>query len=289
MSEQWLAQYQWLLSPWALAVLGLCIGSFLNVVIHRMPLMLERQWQIDSAEMLGVSPPDADQSTPLSLSRPRSFCPGCKKPIAWTRNIPLVSYLALRGRCGECGKSISLRYPLIELVCAALFALVAWRFGDQPVALLWCGFVAALLALAGIDWDTTLLPDNLTLPLLWAGLAAAALRWTVPLADAVWGAIAGYLCLWSVYWVFKLVTGKEGMGYGDFKLLAALGAWLGVSMIVPIILAASVIGACVGMAMKLNASLREGRYVPFGPFLAAAGVAVLLLGNQRVLGWLGWA
>lgn len=289
MSEAWLAQWQWLLSPWALAVLGLCIGSFLNVVIHRMPLMLERQWKLDSAEMLGVEPPATDTAAPLSLSKPRSRCPACKSPIAWFANIPLFSYLALRGRCASCGKSISLRYPLIEIGCAALFALVAWRVGAQPVVLLWCGFVAALLALAGIDWDTTLLPDNITLPLLWAGLAAAAMRWTIPLSDAVWGAIAGYLCLWSVYWVFKLATGKEGMGYGDFKLLAALGAWLGVSMIVPIILAASVIGAFVGIAMKLGNSLREGRYVPFGPFLAAAGVAVLLLGHQRVLGWLGWA
>lgn len=277
-----------MLTPWALAVLGLCIGSFLNVVIHRVPLILERQWKRDSAEMLGLPSPPADDGAPISLSKPGSRCPSCKTPIRWSANIPLFSYLALRGRCGACGQPISLRYPLIEVGCAVLFALVAWRIGAQPTALLWCGFVAALLALAGIDWDTTLLPDNITLPLLWAGLAAAALRLTIPLSDAVWGAIAGYLCLWSVYWLFKLTTGKEGMGYGDFKLLAALGAWLGPSMIVPIILSASVIGALVGIAMKLSQSLREGRYVPFGPFLAAAGVAVLLLGQDRVLGWLGW-
>jgi leader peptidase (prepilin peptidase) / N-methyltransferase len=146
-----------------------------------------------------------------------------------------------------------------------------------------------LVALAGIDWDTTFLPDNLTLPLLWAGLVASALGWTLPLTDALWGAVAGYLSLWSVYWLFKLTTGKEGMGFGDFKLLAALGAWLGVKMILPIVLGASIIGACIGIAMKLSAALREGRYVPFGPFLAGAGLVVMLAGPNRVLDWLGWA
>ena len=181
-----------------------------------------------------------------------------------------------------------MRYPAIEIITAALFGAVAWKFGAQPITALWCVFVAVLVALAGIDWDTTLLPDNLTLPLLWGGLLASALGWTIPLSASVWGAIAGYLSLWSVYWLFKLATGKEGMGYGDFKLLAALGAWLGVSMVLPVILASSIIGAVVGMAMKLNASLREGRYVPFGPFLAGAGLAVLLIGAPRVMSWLGW-
>lgn len=278
-----------LFSPWTLAVLGLCIGSFLNVVVHRLPLMLERQWRRDSAEVLGVAPDDIADTTPLSLARPRSRCPACKTPLPWTQNIPLVSYLVLRGRCAACGARISPRYPLIELGCALLFGLVGRQVGAQPVALLWCGFVAVLLALAAIDWDTTLLPDDLTLPLLWAGIVAAALGWTLPLATAVWGAVAGYLSLWTVYWLFKLATGKEGMGHGDFKLLAALGAWLGASMIVPVVLAASVIGAVVGIAMKLGDTLREGRYVPFGPFLAGAGIVVMLLGSARVLEWLGWA
>jgi leader peptidase (prepilin peptidase) / N-methyltransferase len=278
----------WFYSPWMLALVGLCIGSFLNVVIHRLPQMLERQWRRDSADMLGMEATPAHDA-PLTLSRPASHCPACKHRIRWHENIPLLSYLVLRGRCSACGASISLRYPLVEVACALLFGLVAWRVGAQPLALLWCGFAAVLLALAGIDWDTTLLPDDLTLPLLWAGLAAAALGWTVPLSSAVWGAIAGYLSLWSVYWVFKLLTGKEGMGYGDFKLLAALGAWLGAPMIIPVILAASVIGALVGIAMKVASTLREGRYVPFGPFLAAAGIAVMLLGSERVTGWLGWA
>ncbi len=288
-AQQWLPPAEWLFSPWLLALLGLCIGSFLNVVIHRLPLILERQWKTDSADMLGLPGPPVDAPPPMTLSRPRSHCPACRQAIPWTHNIPLFSYIALRGRCGACGRPISLRYPLIEVLCAGLFALVALRVGAQPTALLWCGFVAALLALAGIDWDTTLLPDNITLPLLWAGLACAAAGWTIPLHAAVWGAVAGYLSLWSVYWLFKLATGREGMGYGDFKLLAALGAWLGVSMIVPIVLAASVIGAVVGIAMKFNQSLREGRYVPFGPFLAAAGVAIVLIGERRVLGWIGWA
>ena len=277
-----------LLSVPVLALLGLCVGSFLNVVIHRLPLMLERGWKLDSAEMLGVTLGD-DASAAVTLSKPRSRCPSCGYAIAWHENIPVFSYLRLAGKCSACKTPISPRYPLIEVLTAALFGAVAWKFGAQPIALLWCGFVAVLVALAGIDWDTTLLPDNLTLPLLWAGLVAAALGWTIPLESALWGAVAGYLSLWTVYWLFKLVTGKEGMGFGDFKLLAALGAWLGANMILPIVLAASIIGAIVGIVMKLKASLREGRYVPFGPFLAGAGLVVLLLGSPRVLGWLGWA
>lgn len=287
--EDWGISAGVLFSPWTLAVLGLCIGSFLNVVIHRLPLMLERQWRRDSAEVLGMAADPPTDGVPLSLARPRSHCPSCKSTLKWTQNIPLLSYLFLRGRCAACGVRIPLRYPLVEVACAVLFGLVGWQVGPQPTALLWCGFVATLLALAAIDWDTTLLPDDLTLPLLWAGLVAAALGWTLPLATAVWGAVAGYLSLWTVYWAFKLVTGKEGMGHGDFKLLAALGAWLGASMIVPVVLAASVIGAVVGIAMKVGDTLREGRYVPFGPFLAGAGIVVMLAGSNRVLDWLGWA
>ena len=277
---------EFLLSPWMLALLGLLIGSFLNVVIHRLPQMLERGWKLDSAEMLGLTiepPPE------ITLSRPRSRCPSCGHQIAWHENIPVLSWLRLGGKCSACKTRISARYPFVEIFTGLLFAAVAWRFGAQPTTLLWCGFVAVLVALAGIDWDTTLLPDNLTLPLLWAGLAAAAIGWTIPLSQAVWGAVAGYLSLWSVYWFFKKATGKEGMGYGDFKLLAALGAWLGVQMTLPIVLGASVLGAVVGIFMKATGALREGRFVPFGPFLAGAGIVVLLAGQNRVLGWLGWA
>lgn len=306
-----LSHAEFLLSPWVLALLGLCIGSFLNVVIHRLPLMLDRGWWAEVAGQLGdaqshqrvfgSAPPGAitasgtlltgalEGLSPLQLSHPRSRCPSCGHPIAWYENIPVLSYLVLRGRCAGCKTRISLRYPLIELLTGALFAAAGWRFGAEPTTLLWCLVIATLIALAGIDWDTTLLPDSLTLPLLWAGLVCSVLGWTIPLANAVWGAAVGYLSLWSVYWLFKLTTGKEGMGYGDFKLLAALGAWLGWQMILPIVLGASVIGAVVGIGMKISSQLREGRYVPFGPFLAGSGIVVMLAGQSRVLSWLGWA
>jgi leader peptidase (prepilin peptidase)/N-methyltransferase len=289
------------------------VGSFLNVVVHRLPLMLERQWWGDVAAQLadgdsyvrvfGNKAPAqlAQTATPmakslgelpaLGLARPASRCPACGHRIRWFENIPLFSWLALKGRCSACGAGIGLRYPLVELGTAALFGALAWRIGPQPVVLLWCAMVAALLALALIDWDTTVLPDSLTLPLLWAGLAAAALGWLpdLPLVQSVAGVAVGYLSLWSVFWLFKLVTGKDGMGYGDFKLLAALGAWLGWQAILPIVLMASMIGAIVGLVMKATGSLREGRFVPFGPFLAGGGLVVLLVGLPTVLGWIGWA
>jgi leader peptidase (prepilin peptidase)/N-methyltransferase len=301
----------WLLHPATLALFGLAIGSFLNVVIHRLPLMLERQWWRDVVHQLSDSEsyrrvfglaPSASISAAagglsesihglpnLGLARPASRCPACQHRIRPHENIPVISWLVLRGRCSACKASISLRYPLIELLCATLFAAIGWRFGAQPVALLWCAFAATLIALSMIDWDTTVLPDALTLPLLWAGLLAAAVGWTIPLSGAVIGACAGYLSLWAVYWFFKLATGKEGMGYGDFKLLAALGAWLGWQALLPIILVASVLGAAIGIVMKISGALREGRYVPFGPFLAGAGVLVMLVGTPIALAWIGWA
>nr|WP_310734570.1 A24 family peptidase [Azohydromonas caseinilytica] len=300
-----------LLHPLPLALLGLCIGSFLNVVVHRLPRMLERQWWQDVAQQLADADSHArtlgrapapvladsagalqqalDALPALTLSRPRSQCPHCGAPIAWHDNLPLLGWLKRRGRCAACGGRIALRYPLLELGTAALFAAIGARFEAQPLALLWCAVAATLLALALIDWDTTLLPDALTLPLLWAGLVAAALDWTLPLPQALWGAVAGYGSLWSVYWLFKLATGKEGMGYGDFKLMAALGAWFGAWMIIPILLMASLLGAVVGIGMKLTHSLRDGVYVPFGPFLAGAGLVVMLAGTRAVLGWMGWS
>jgi len=299
-----------LLSPWVLALLGLCIGSFLNVVVYRYPVMLERQWWADVAHQLadaqswrrvfGADSPAAAGATrealataigklpALGLARPASRCPSCGHVLRWHENIPLLGWLRLKGRCAACGSRISARYPFVELLTAACFAATGWRFGATPAALMWCAVAAVLLALALIDWDTTVLPDAMTLPLLWAGLAAAALGWTVPLHDALWGAVAGYLSLWSVYWLFKLTTGKEGMGFGDFKLLAALGAWLGWQAILPIVLFASVLGAVIGIGMKLSHALREGRYVPFGPFLAGGGLLVMLVGLPRVLQWMGW-
>ncbi len=258
------------------AVFGLLIGSFLNVVVYRLPKMLERQWAAECAEISGQV---AEIGPPFNLVLPRSRCPHCGHVIHWYENVPVISYLVLRGRCSACKAPISWRYPVVEIVSSALFFFCAWRWGASVPGLLWCSFSAALLSLALIDWDTTLLPDDITQPLLWLGLIAAAMKWTpVGLNAAVWGAIAGYLSLWSVYWVFKLVTGKEGMGFGDFKLYAALGAWFGWQALIPIILLASVIGAIVGIAMKFTTGLREGGYVPFGPFLAGAGFAALFLG-----------
>ncbi len=267
-------------------VFGLLIGSFLNVVIYRLPKMMERQWADECAELGGKAPDSAEK---FSLLAPRSRCSSCGHVLRWYENIPLLSYLFLGGRCSACGTRYGVRYPLVEAVAGALFFFCAWRWGLSMTALAWCGFSAALLALAVIDWDTTLLPDDITLPLLWAGLIAAALQWNpaVSLSSALWGAVAGYLSLWLVYWAFKLATGKEGMGYGDFKLFAALGAWFGWPALVPIILMASVIGAVAGIAMKFSSGLREGGYVPFGPFLAGAGFTALVFGPQSILQFVG--
>lgn len=266
---------------------GLLVGSFLNVVIYRLPKMMELQWTAECAELSGqTAEPTAEK---LSLVSPRSRCSNCGHMIAWYENIPVLSYFILRGKCSVCGTPFGIRYPLVELSTGLLFAFCAWRWGNTPATLAWCGFSAALLALAVIDWDTTLLPDDITLPLLWAGLVFAALEFNpqVRLADALWGAVAGYVSLWGVYWAFKLVTGKEGMGYGDFKLFAALGAWFGWTALVPIILMASVIGAVVGIGMKFSSGLREGGYVPFGPFLAAAGFTAMVFGPQAILRFIG--
>lgn len=258
-------------------LLGLLIGSFLNVVIHRLPRMLERQWAAECAELSGSTVAD---EPPFNLIVPRSRCPHCGHTIRWFENIPVLSFLALRGLCAQCHARIDLRYPLVELFTATVFAFCAWRYGLTWTTVAWSAFCAVLVALTCIDWDTTLLPDDLTLPLLWLGLIAAALRWTaVPLEASLWGAVAGYLSLWCVYWAFKLVTGKEGMGYGDFKLFAALGAWFGWQALIPIILMASVIGAVVGLALKFSSGLREGGYIPFGPFLAGSGLTALVLGT----------
>lgn len=264
------------------ALLGLLVGSFLNVVVYRLPKMMERQWAAECAELAGETPPASEK---FNLMVPRSRCPSCGHLIAWYENIPVLSYIFLKGRCSVCGTKFGWRYPVVEAVTGALFFFCVWRWGLGATGLAWCGFSAALLSLALIDWDTTLLPDDITLPLLWAGLLVAALGWNpaVLLGQAVWGAAAGYLSLWLVYWAFKLVTGKEGMGYGDFKLFAALGAWMGWSGLVPMILMASVIGAGVGIALKFSSGLREGGYVPFGPFLAAAGLTAMVFGPQSIL------
>lgn len=268
-------------------VLGLLIGSFLNVVIYRLPKMMEQQWAAElaqlEAEKQGKELPTGAQ-VPFNLMTPRSRCPACGHVVQWHENVPVLSYLFLRGRCSACKAPISARYPLVELLTGALFFFCMYRWGVTPTGFVWCGFSAALVALAFIDWDTTLLPDDITLPLLWAGLLSAAFQWTnVPLHASVTGAAAGYLSLWLVYWGFKLATGKEGMGYGDFKLFAALGAWFGWQALVPIILMSSIIGAIVGIAMKIFSSLREGGYIPFGPFLVGAGLTAMVFGPNAIL------
>lgn len=268
-----------------LFILGLLIGSFLNVVIHRLPIMLEQAWTQEYQEHHGDTTPDTPA---FNLLVPRSRCPHCNHAIAWYENIPVISYLVLGGRCSECKKPISLRYPLVEICTGLLFAWCGYRWGLSVAALAWGGFAAALLTLALIDWDTTLLPDDITLPLVWAGLLAA--YWGISgisLPSALWGAIVGYLVLWSVYWLFKISTGKEGMGYGDFKLLAGLGAWFGWEALLPIILMSSIIGAAVGITLKINSKLREGGYIPFGPFLAGAGLVSLIVGTSTTRHWIG--
>lgn len=280
--------------PWLDAtlggILGLLVGSFLNVVIYRFPKMLEHQWAAECAEYAAATPVGSTSTAPVAapevfnLWTPRSRCPGCGHQVRWYENMPVVSYLFLRGKCSACSTPISARYPLVELATAALFFFCLHRWGATPTGLAWCAFSAVLVALAFIDWDTTLLPDDLTLPLLWAGLLTGALGWTgVLLVDSVVGAAAGYLSLWLVYWGFKLATGKEGMGYGDFKLFAALGAWFGWQALVPLILLASVVGAVIGIAIKFSSGLREGGYIPFGPFLVGAGLIAMVFGPQSVL------
>ena len=282
------------------------VGSFLNVVIHRLPKMMEREWRAQCAELCGTAqeslqsselPVDAVNSAlslaqkavstpPYNLLVPRSACPHCGHKIGAAENIPVISYLLLRGKCKGCGARISVRYPIVEAVCGLLSGYAAWHFGFGLAALAALLFVWALLALTCIDIDTQLLPDDITLPLLWLGLLFNLAGTFVDLPGAVIGALAGYLTLWSVYWLFKLATGKEGMGYGDFKLLAAIGAWLGWQMLPLVILLSSLVGAVVGIMLIVAA--RHGRNVPipFGPYLAGGGLIALFWGQTLTQGYL---
>jgi leader peptidase (prepilin peptidase)/N-methyltransferase len=266
-------------------IFGLIIGSFLNVVIHRMPRMMQRESDNYVAAENGVPLPHTDR---YNLMLPRSACPHCGHQISALENIPVVSYLFLRGKCRACKAPISARYPLVELFTGIASGLLIWRFGSGLAGISTLLFAYLLIAMTLIDADTQLLPDDLTLPLLWCGLLINMQSTFVPLDEAVIGAVAGYLSLWSVYWLFKLATGKEGMGYGDFKLLAALGAWLGWKMLPVIILLSSVVGAVVGICMILFAKHGRDKPIPFGPYLAAAGMIALLYGKEIAQHYLGF-
>lgn len=265
-------------------LLGLAVGSFLNVVIHRLPRMLEVDWQAQCAELRGET---SEAAPAYNLSTPRSACPSCGHQITPLENIPVLSWLFLRGRCSACGTRISARYPTVELLTAVLSATVAWKFGFGPLTVGAILFVWALIALAFIDLDTTLLPDDITLPLLWLGLLFNLFGVFTNLHSAVVGAMAGYLSLWSIYWLFKLATGKEGMGYGDFKLLAAVGAWLGWEMLPVTILLSSAVGAVVGIAMVIFIKHDRRIPIPFGPYLAGGGVVALFFGAPIMQAYLG--
>lgn len=266
-------------------VLGCVIGSFLNVVCLRLPVIMERDWRKQCCDLLAVES-EHDDST-YNLAFPPSRCPHCGHTIRAWENIPVLSYICLRGRCSGCKTRISLRYPVVEFACGLVSAAVAWRFGLgwQCVAAL--GLTWSLLTLAIIDFDTQLLPDDITLPLLWAGLLVALAGVTVPLRDAVIGAMVGYLILWLVYWIFKLVTGREGMGYGDFKLLAAMGAWMGWQSLPIIILLSSCVGAITGILLIVVRGRDRQLPIPFGPYLAAAGWINLLAGSSLASWYLG--
>ncbi len=282
------------------AVLGLLLGSFLNVVIHRLPKMMEREWQQNCRDFLGQTQPSAQAQIPAqaptdsplietkyNLVVPRSACPSCGHQISAIENIPVISYLFLRGKCKLCSAPISIRYPLVELLTGVLFASISWKLGATGLTLMAWVFILALVALTFIDLDTQLLPDDITLPLVWLGLLVNINHGFCDLQTAVIGAMAGYLALWSVYWLFKLVTGKEGMGYGYFKLLAAIGAWFGWQLLPAVILLSSIAGTIVGVSLIVFA--KQGREVPipFGPYLAMGGIAALFWGAQLSQIYLG--
>ncbi len=259
------------------SIIGLMLGSFLNVVIYRLPKMLEREWRQHCAELHA----EKTVTEPVfNLATPRSTCPQCQHKISVLENIPVISYLFLRGRCSGCQSSISLRYPLVEVLTSILSGFIAWHFGFGVTAFVALFFLWAMIALTFIDIDTQLLPDSITQPLLWLGLLYNLHGGLTDIHSSVIGAIAGYLTLWSVYWVFKLLTGKEGMGYGDFKLLAAIGAWLGWQLLPMVILFASVVGATVGVMLILSKKLTQNAAIPFGPYLAGGGLLALLWGKQ---------
>ena len=265
-------------------VLGLCVGSFLNVVIHRLPLMMQAQWRADCAELEGEAPAPAE---PLNLFKPDSRCPSCGTAIRALHNVPVVSWLALRGHCAACRAPISPRYPAVELIGGVIALLFAWRYGYSTQLAAGLVFGWALLALTFIDLDTQLLPDDITLPLLWAGLLVNTFGTFIDLQSAVLGAAGGYLILWSVYWAFRLIVKKEGMGYGDFKLLAAIGAWTGWQVLPFVVVVSAALGAVIGSIGLWLARRGTDTRIPFGPYLALGGIAGLLWGREAITLWIG--
>ena len=277
--------------PWvyfsAVAIVGLIVGSFLNVVIYRLPVMMEREWKTECRLILDIDNPEpSSKQQTFNLATPNSRCQNCDAAIKPWHNIPVISYLLLKGRCANCATSISWRYPTIEACTAILSVIIAWQLGATPQAIAALVFTWCLISLTMIDADHQLLPDQITLPLLWGGLLLNSFGLFVPLYDAVWGAIGGYLSLWGVYWGFKLLTGKEGMGYGDFKLLAALGAWMGWQSLLVIILLSSLVGAIVGSIILVSSKQGRNTAIPFGPYLAAAGWIALLWGDDIIQAYL---
>lgn len=266
------------------AIIGLMVGSFLNVVIYRLPKMMERSWRQQCAELRG----EPVEILPVfNIATPRSKCPNCEHRITFWENIPILSYLFLRGCCSECHTRISIRYPLIEVLTAMLGGFVAWHFGFGWLLLAALIFVWALIVLAAIDIDTQLLPDDITLPLMWLGILVNMHNGFTDLHSSVIGAVAGYLSLWMIYWVFKLVTGKEGMGYGDFKLLAAIGAWLGWGMLPLVILLSSLVGGIVGIGLIIASRLNKNIMIPFGPYLAGGALIALFWGQSITHAYFG--
>ena len=268
-----------------IGLISLCIGSFLNVVIYRLPLMMQREWQSECRllledELTGNKPKQANINEPFNLVKPNSTCPKCKTAIKPWQNIPIISWLILKGKCASCSNPISARYPAVELITAILSLIVAYSFGATEQALLYIFVTWILVALTFIDIDHMLLPDQLTLPLVWLALIASVMGYTITPTDAIIGAACGYLSLWSVFWLFKLLTGKEGMGYGDFKLLAVFGALLGWQSLLTIILLSSVVGAIIGIALLSIQGKDKATPIPFGPYLAIAGWIAMLWGNQ---------
>lgn len=270
----------------AIAVLGLMVGSFLNVVIYRLPQVLKQHWERECCELTGTTASEAEE---FNLAFPNSHCPKCKAPIRPVHNIPVVSYLLLGGKCHACKMPISVRYPIIEMVSALLSLAVAWHLGASLEMLLMLPFTWALITLTMIDADTMLLPDDITLPLLWTGLILNSFGLITDFHSAFWGAVLGYGVLWSVFWLFKLITGKEGMGYGDFKLLAALGAWLGWQSLPLIILLSSLVGAVIGVGMILLRGQDKQIPIPFGPYLAIAGWIAMMWGDQITASYLAFS